>query len=55
MRIKKYQDFIFEEISGTEMVGPVGPAYGETRTQNKTVNKDFVALKVSFSKITIQR
>ena len=44
MRIKKYQDFIIEEISGTEMVGPVGPAYGETRTQNKTVNKDHTSV-----------
>lgn len=36
--IKKYVDFIKEEVSGTEMVGPVGPAYGETRLQNKTIN-----------------
>lgn len=26
------------------MVGPVGPAYGETRTQNKTVNKAHTSL-----------
>ena len=26
------------------MVGPVGPAYGETRTQNKTVNKDHTSV-----------
>lgn len=39
MKIKKYNDFITEEVSGTELVGPVGPAYGETRLQNKTVNK----------------
>lgn len=44
MKIKKYSDFISEEISGTELVGPVGPAYGETRTQNKTVNKSHTAL-----------
>ena len=44
MKIKKYQNFISEEISGTELVGPVGPAYGETRTQNKTVNKSHTSL-----------
>lgn len=37
MRIKKYYSFI-NEISGTELVGPVGPGYGETRLQNKTVD-----------------
>ncbi len=36
--IKSFKQFITEEISGTELVGPVGPAYGETRLQNKTVN-----------------
>lgn len=35
--IKKFKDFITEAISGTELVGPVGPAYGETRLQNKTL------------------
>lgn len=35
--IKRWRDFITEEISGTELVGPMGPAYGETRLQNKTV------------------
>lgn len=35
--IKKYIEFI-KEVSGTELVGPVGPAYGETRLQNKTIN-----------------
>lgn len=44
MIIKKYQDFILEEISGTELIGPVEPAYGETRTQNKTVNKSHTSL-----------
>ncbi len=44
MIIKKYQDFITEEISGTELVGPVGPAYGETGVQNKTVNKSHTGL-----------
>ena len=44
MRIKNYQNFISEEISGTELVGPIGPAYGETRTQNKTVNKSHTSL-----------
>lgn len=38
MKIKNYNKFISEEISGTELVGPVGPAYGETRLQNKTVD-----------------
>lgn len=38
MKIKKFDDFITEEISGTELVGPIGPAYGETRLQNKTVD-----------------
>lgn len=36
--IKKFKDFINEEISGTELVGPIGPAYGETRIQNKTIS-----------------
>lgn len=37
MMIKKFKDFINEEISGTELVGPIGPGYGETGLQNKTV------------------
>lgn len=37
--INNYLDFRrIYEISGTELVGPVGPAYGETRLQNKTIN-----------------
>lgn len=36
--IKRFHQFIKEEISGTELVGPVGPAYGETRLQNKTID-----------------
>lgn len=39
MKIKSFCNFINEEVSGTELVGPVGPAYGETRLQNKTVNQ----------------
>jgi len=35
--IKKFKDFINEEISGNELVGPIGPGYGETGLQNKTV------------------
>ena len=35
--IKSFKIFN-EEISGTELVGPVGPAYGETRLQNKTLS-----------------
>jgi hypothetical protein len=34
--IKSFKQFN-EEISGTELVGPIGPAYGETGLQNKTV------------------
>ncbi len=37
MMIKTFRQFINEEVSGTELVGPVGPADGETRLQNKTV------------------
>ena len=37
-KLKKYKIFIKESISGTELVGPVGPGYGETGLQNKTVN-----------------
>jgi hypothetical protein len=36
--ITKFDKFISEEISGTELVGPMGPGYGETRLQNKTIN-----------------
>lgn len=35
--ITNYMEFI-KEVSGTELVGPVGPAYGETGIQNKTIN-----------------
>ena len=35
--IKKFQQFN-EEISGTELVGQIGHAYGETGLQNKTIN-----------------
>ena len=34
--IKKFNDFILE-ISGTELIGPVGPAYGDTSVPNKTL------------------
>jgi len=47
--IKTFNQFINEEISGTELVGPVGPAYGETRLQNKTV--DFHDTNVILSEI----
>jgi hypothetical protein len=36
--IKKFKEFVINEISGTELVGPVGPAYGETGLQNKTLD-----------------
>lgn len=42
--IKTFQQFIKEEVSGTELVGPVGPAYGETRLQNKTINSQHTNL-----------
>jgi hypothetical protein len=35
--IKSFKQFINEEVSGTELIGPMGPAYGETGLQNKTV------------------
>ena len=38
--IKKFKDFILNEVSGTELVGPVGPAYGQTSIQNKTLTKN---------------
>jgi hypothetical protein len=38
MKIKKFNDFIKEEVSGTELVGQIGPGYGDTRLQNKTIN-----------------
>lgn len=40
MFIRKFEEFLKirnESISGTELVGPMGPAYGETGLQNKTV------------------
>jgi len=37
MMIKRFNDFIKEEVSGTELIGPMGPGYGETGLQNKTV------------------
>ena len=33
MKIKKFKDFINEEV----LIGPMGPGYGETGLQNKTV------------------
>lgn len=36
MIIKSFRKYL-EAVSGTELVGPVGPAYGETRLQNKTI------------------
>ena len=53
MIIKKYIEFIEEAISGTEIPsgpgGSFGPAYGETRLQNKTI--DFYDTKVILSGI----
>jgi len=46
--IKRFNQFI-NEVSGTELVCPIGPAYGETRLQNKTV--DFHDTNVILSEI----
>lgn len=35
--IKKFKEFN-ESISGTELVGPVGPNYGDTQIKNKTIS-----------------
>lgn len=35
-RIKKFKQFN-EEVNGTELIGSMGPGYGETGLQNKTV------------------
>lgn len=37
MKIKKYHQFILE-ITGTELVGPIGPNYGYTGLKNKTIS-----------------
>jgi len=44
MKIKKFNDFVSESISGAELVGPVGPAYGETGLQNKTISQTNTSL-----------
>ena len=44
MKIKKFNDFVNEEVSGTELVGPIGPAYGETALQNKTISQTDTSL-----------
>lgn len=46
--IKRYLQFI-KEVNGTELVGPIGPAYGETRLQNKTIT--FHDTNIIFSEI----
>jgi len=35
--IRKFKEFIKEELSGTELVGPIGPGYGDTKLKNKTI------------------
>ena len=35
----KHIKYFREAISGTELVGSMGPAYGETGLQNKTINQ----------------
>jgi hypothetical protein len=47
--IKKFKEFN-ESISGTELVGQVGPNYGDTKLQNKTLNQNDTG--VIFSEIT---
>jgi hypothetical protein len=48
IRIKSYSEFkILNEISGAELVGPVGPAYGETRIKNKTLTGSHTHLNSS--------
>jgi hypothetical protein len=47
--IKKFKEFN-ESISGTELIGQVGPNYGDTRLQNKTLNQNDTG--VLFSEIT---
>lgn len=44
MEIKKFKDFKINEISGTELVGPIGPAFGETGLQNKTLTGNDTAV-----------
>ena len=36
--IKKWKEFS-EAISGTELVGPVGPGYGDTDLKNNTISR----------------
>ena len=44
MKIKKFNDFVNEAISGVELIGPMGPGYGETGIQNKTLNRSNTSL-----------
>jgi hypothetical protein len=37
MRIRKFWDYI-REVSGTELVGRIGPAYGDVDPKNNTIN-----------------
>jgi hypothetical protein len=44
-RIKKFKDFkIKEAISGTELVGPMGPGYGYTGLRNNTLSGNDTAV-----------
>lgn len=36
--IKKFNDFVSEGLSGTEMIGSYGAAYGDTKLKNKTLS-----------------
>jgi hypothetical protein len=45
VKIKKFNDFVNEEVSGTELVGhSMGVAYGETGLQNKTISQTDTSL-----------
>lgn len=47
MRIKKYKEFLKESISGTELIGNMGPGYGDTALQNKTLNYNHIHVILS--------
>ena len=53
MKIKKFNDFVSESISGAELVGPVGPAYGETGLQNKTISQTMFQGCTSLTSVSI--
>jgi hypothetical protein len=44
--IKKWKEFN-EEVSGTELVGKIGPGYGDTDLKNNTINKHHTNVNLS--------